>query len=217
MTQDQKQPFLNVFESNHPLIKHKLTCLRDKNTDKQAFRALVKEITLLLVYESCRELTLTNKAIETPLEKFVAPTLKDPSPVVIPILRAGLGMVDGFLELLPNAKIGHIGAWRDAATFKPHAYYCKLPQNSSANMHFVCDPMLATGGSASYAVSLLKEKGIANIHFVCLLAAPEGLRVLTKAHPTLKIFTAGIDRQLNEHCYILPGLGDAGDRLYGTQ
>ena len=207
----------NIFESNHPLVQHKLSLLRDKNTDRRDFRTLVKEITMMMVYESCRNLSIEHYEIETPIEKMSAPRLAEPSPVLVPILRAGLGMVDGFLELLPTARIGHVGVYRDEETKQPHPYYAKFPPNSLQTLHVICDPMLATGGTINYVISLLKDRGVKQIQVLSLLAAPEGLQEVTSAHPDVNIFVAGIDRALNENCYIVPGLGDAGDRLFGTQ
>ncbi len=205
-----------IYQSSHPLVQHKLSLLRNKNTDRRDFRALVKEITMMLVYESCRELPLELSEIETPLERIQAPRLADPSPVLVPVLRAGLGMVDGFLELLPTARIGHVGVYRDENTKQPQPYYAKFPPNSLETLHVICDPMLATGGTINYVISLLKDRGVKQIQVLSLLAAPEGIQEIVSTHSDVKIFVAGVDRALDQNCYIVPGLGDAGDRLFGT-
>lgn len=201
----------------HPLVAHKLSLLRDKKTPAKIFRELVAEITLLIAYEATLDLSLHEVSIDTPLESMLAPMLTDRYPVIVPILRAGLGMVESFLQLIPEARIGHIGLYRDEKTLQPQQYYFKIPQNSADSPYFICDPMLATGGSTVKAIDLLKERGIRRITLVCLVAAPEGVDVVASAHPDVKIYTASLDRQLNEHSYILPGLGDAGDRLFGTK
>lgn len=201
----------------HPLIKNKMALLRRKSTVQKEFRELIYEITLLLAYEATRDLALTTATIETPLESLVAPCLpRTNKPVIVPILRAGLGMVDAFLTLIPEARVGHIGLYRDDDTLEPHQYYFKIPKDSAKCRVFVCDPMLATGGSVSAAIHQLKQQQVVDIVFVCIVAAPEGLQYLTSEHPELPIYTAGLDRQLNDDGYILPGLGDAGDRLFGT-
>lgn len=201
----------------HPLIKNKMALLRRKSTAQKEFRELIYEITLLLAYEATRDLVLTTTMVETPLESFVAPCLPgNNKPVVVPILRAGLGMVDAFLTLIPEARVGHIGLYRDEHTLQPHQYYFKIPKDSANSRVLVCDPMLATGGSVSAAIHQLKERGISDIVFVCIVAAPEGVKHLTTEHPDLPIYAASLDRQLNDQGYILPGLGDAGDRLFGT-
>jgi len=205
-------------EIRHPLIQHKLTLLREKSTDKKRFNELVTEITLLMVYEVTQFLPLTTCEIETPLEQYTAPTLAaKKKPVILPILRAGLGMVDAFLSMMPNARVGHIGLFRDEDTMQPQLYYFKVPQNSESRHFYICDPMLATGGSAIYTISALKERGIKNLTYVCLVAAPEGVAALSDAHPDVTMYAASLDRQLSEDGYILPGLGDAGDRLFGTK
>ena len=209
--------FPSFYCVEHPLPAHKLSLLRDKTTPAKTFRELVAEITLLIAYEATQNLTLTEVGIETPLEALSAPTLKDKYPVIVPILRAGLGMTESFLQLIPEARVGHIGLYRDEETLQPKQYYFKIPQNSENSAYFVCDPMLATGGSTSKAISLLKERGIHRITLVCLVASPEGVQVVAATHPDVKIYTAALDRELNEHGYILPGLGDAGDRLFGTK
>jgi uracil phosphoribosyltransferase len=206
-----------VYVFDHPLIQHKTAMIRDKNTTVKDFRELVKEIAMLMGYEFTRDLPLEEVEIETPLAKTKVRMLTSMDIAIVPILRAGLGMVDGILELVPNAKVGHIGLYRDPETHLPIEYYCKLPADIERRHVFVLDPMLATGGSAVSAIDFIKAKGGANISFVCLIAAPEGIEVLQKAHPDVDIFIAAKDSHLNEHKYIVPGLGDAGDRLYGTK
>lgn len=217
MSVTQHAEFGQFFETSHPLIRHKLSLLRDVQTSKKKFKELVHEITLLLAYEATSELPLTTRKIRTPLEEFDAPVISGKKAVILPILRAGLGMVDAFLSHMPGARVGHIGLFRDEATLQPKSYFFKIPPSSSERRAFVLDPMLATGGSVSAAISLLKERGVNDLVFVCLLAAPEGVRRLAGDHPDVKIYTAGLDRQLNDKGYILPGLGDAGDRLFGTR
>ena len=207
----------NVYIFDHPLIQHKLAILRDKETGTKDFRELVKEISMLMAYEATRNLPLEEVEIETPLQKTDVHMLKGQSIAIVPILRAGLGMVDGILSLIPNAKVGHIGLYRDPVTKKPVEYYCKLPEDIDKRQMFVLDPMLATGGSSSAAIQMLKDKGAKNIIFMCMIASPEGIEVVHKAHPDIDIFIAAKDEKLDENCYILPGLGDAGDRLYGTK
>ena len=200
---------------DHPLIQHKITILRNKETPVKEFRALANEIALLMGYEATRDLTLRDVEVETPLTKTMGKEVtKDIA--VIPILRAGLGMVDAMLSLFPAAKVGHIGLYRDPETHKPVEYYCKLPTEIEERTSIVVDPMLATGGSAAAAIDFLKAKGAKNIKFMCLIAAPEGVKVLSEAHPDVDIFIGSLDEKLNDHCYIVPGLGDAGDRLFGT-
>ena len=200
---------------DHPLIQHKITILRNKETPVKEFRALANEIALLMGYEATRDLTLRDVEVETPLTKTMGKEVtKDIA--VIPILRAGLGMVDAMLSLFPAAKVGHIGLYRDPETHKPVEYYCKLPTEIDERTSIVVDPMLATGGSAAAAIDFLKAKGAKNIKFLCLIAAPEGVKVLSEAHPDVDIFIGSLDEKLNDHCYIVPGLGDAGDRLFGT-
>lgn len=207
----------NVYVFDHPLIQHKLAILRDKNTSTKDFRELVKEISMLMTFEATRNLPLTDVEIETPLCKATMRMLKGEDIAIVPILRAGLGMVDGMQALVPNAKVGHIGLYRDPETHTPVEYYCKLPADIGQRQVFVVDPMLATGGSAAAAIDFIKEKGGKKIIFLCLIAAPEGIEVLQKAHPDVDIFIAAKDSHLNDHAYIVPGLGDAGDRLYGTK
>ena len=207
----------NFFLVAHPLIKHKMFYLRDATTSKKKFKELVKEITLLLAYEVTSDLPMEMETVRTPLETMEAPILKGKKPVIIPILRAGLGVVDGFLELVPSARVGHVGLFRNEETLKPERYYFKVPKFSEQRAIFLLDPMLATGGSASDAIQTLKDEGLTRIKFVCLVAAPEGIRKLSSEHPDVPIYSAALDRELNSHGYILPGLGDAGDRLFGTK
>ncbi len=204
---------LRVLE--HPLIQSKLTSLRDKTTPKHDFRRLLKEITALMVYEITRDFPVERVAVETPLEHTEGVRPAVPL-VLVPILRAGVGMLDGVLELVPWATVGHVGIYRDPATLHPVTYYAKLPGDLSGSWSIIVDPMLATGGSAAEAVRLVKEAGGRSIKFLCLVAAPEGVAVLTSRHPDVLIYAAALDRQLNDHGYILPGLGDAGDRIFGT-
>ncbi|MDZ7834503.1 MAG: uracil phosphoribosyltransferase [Alkalibacterium sp.] len=201
---------------DHPLIQHKLTIIRDKNTGTKYFREVVNEIARLLAYEVSREMPLQDIEIETPLVKTVQKQLAGKKVVIVPILRAGLGMVDGMLDLIPAAKVGHVGMYRDHDTMEPVEYFIKMPSDLSERQMLVVDPMLATGGSAVAAIDALKKRGATNIKFVCLVAAPEGVKVLQEAHPDVDIYTASLDERLNEKGYILPGLGDAGDRLFGT-
>lgn len=208
---------MNVNVLNHPLIQHKVSLMRDKDTVPKDFRQLLKEISLLMTYEVTRDLPLSDKEIETPITKCIGKVLGGRSIGVVPILRAGLGMVDGVLELFPTAKIGHIGCYRDPATHTPVEYYCKLPVDAEERVVLVVDPMLATGGSAAMAIDFIKQRGVTDIKFMCLVAAPEGVKALNKAHPDVPIYTAALDEKLNDHAYIVPGLGDAGDRLFGTK
>lgn len=207
----------NVTVFDHPLIKHKLTYIRDKNTGSKEFRELVTEVSMLMAYEVTRNFPLENIEIETPVMNMMSPVIPGKKVGLIPILRAGLGMVDGMLSLLPAAKVGHIGLYRDPETLQPVEYYCKLPQDIHERELIVLDPMLATGGSAIDAIRMLKEKGAISIRFVCLIAAPEGVKALNEAHPDVDVYVAALDEKLNEHAYIVPGLGDAGDRLFGTK
>jgi len=201
----------------HPLIQHKLSLIRDKETGAKEFRELVSEIALLMAYEVTRDLPLKEVEIETPVSKATAKVISGKKLGIVPILRAGLGMVDGMLKLIPAAKVGHIGLYRDPETLEPVGYYCKLPPDVEERELIVIDPMLATGGSASAALKLIKERGATSIKFVCLIAAPEGIERLQRDHEDVDIFVAAIDKCLNEHGYIVPGLGDAGDRLFGTK
>lgn len=207
----------NVFVFDHPLIQHKITLLRDKNTSTKEFRELVSEIAMLMAYEVTRDLPLKEVEVETPITVARSKMLAGKNLAIVPILRAGLGMVDGMVSLLPNVKVGHIGLYRDPVTVEPHTYYCKLPEDIEERDVIVLDPMLATGGSASAAIGYLKEKGIHNIKFMCLIASPEGIARLTKDHPDVHIYCAAKDERLNEDSYIVPGLGDAGDRIFGTE
>ena len=202
---------------DQPLIKHKLTFIRDKNTGSKEFRELVREVSMLMAYEVTRDLPLEEIEIETPLIKTKSQVISGKKVGLVPILRAGLGMVDGMLNLIPAAKVGHVGLYRDPETLKPVEYYCKLPQDIEERELIVLDPMLATGGSATAAIEFLKEKGSNSIKLVCLIAAPEGIEAVQRVHPNVDIYVASIDERLNEHAYIVPGLGDAGDRLFGTK
>ena len=208
---------MSVHILDHPLLQHKLTILRDKNTGTRDFRATVSEIAMLMCYEATRELKLADKTIRTPICETTVKELAGKKLAVVPILRAGLGMVEGMLAMIPAAKVGHIGLYRDPETLKPVEYYCKLPADSSEREVYVVDPMLATGGSAVAAITLLKEKGVKNIHFMCILAAPEGVAAMEEAHPDVDLYIGALDEKLNEHGYIVPGLGDAGDRIFGTK
>lgn len=202
---------------DHPLIKHKITIIRDKNTGSKEFRELVKEVSMLMAYEVTRDLPLEEVEIETPICKTKSQIIEGKKLGLIPILRAGLGMVDGMLNLLPAAKVGHIGLYRDPKTFEPVEYYCKLPQDIDERDLIVLDPMLATGGSATAAIQFLKDRGAKSIKLMNLIAAPEGIEMVTEKHPDIDIYVASVDERLNENAYIIPGLGDAGDRLFGTK
>lgn len=202
---------------NHPLIQHKLSIMRDKNTGTKEFRELLNEISMLMVYEVTRDLPTEETEVETPIARAKTRTLAGIPIGVIPILRAGLGMVDGIMHLIPNAKVGHIGLYRDPDTLQPVEYYCKLPADSQQRLLVVLDPMLATGGSASAAISFIKQRGCSSIKLVNLIAAPEGIERILRDHPDVDMYVAALDEKLNEHGYIIPGLGDAGDRLYGTK
>lgn len=207
----------NVTIFDHPLIRHKLSILRNKNTSSKDFRALVSEIAMLMCYEATRDLPLEDVEIETPICKTTVKHLAGKKLAVVPILRAGLGMVDGILSLVPSARVGHIGLYRDEETLKPVEYYCKLPKDIADRDVFVVDPMLATGGSGIDAVSQIKLRNPKSIRFLCLIAAPEGIEAFTKAHPDVDLYCAALDERLNENGYIIPGLGDAGDRIFGTK
>ena len=207
----------NVYVMDHPLIQHKIGIMRDKNTTTKEFRALVSEVAMLIYYEASRNLPLADKTIETPLVTTTVKEIAGKKLCIVPILRAGLHMADGILNLTPNAKVGHIGLFRDEETLEPVEYFCKLPSDAAEREIFVVDPMLATGGSAIAAVQKLKDRGIKRIRFLCLIAAPEGIEKLVAAHPDIDIYIGAKDERLNEHGYILPGLGDAGDRIYGTK
>jgi len=203
--------------TTHPLIQHKLTLIRDKNTPSKDFREMVTEIAMLMCYEATRDLPLKEIEIETPITVTKANIISGRKLAFVPILRAGLGMCDGMLQLVPAAKIGHIGMYRDPVTHEPHEYYCKLPADIEERDVIVLDPMLATGGSAIDAVNAIKKRNPRSIKFVCICAAPEGVAALTEAHPDVQIYTAALDEKLNENKYIVPGLGDAGDRIFGTK
>ena len=202
---------------DHPLIQHKISMLRDKNTGTNEFRTLVEEIAMLMGFEALRDLPTENVTVETPIETCEAPMIACKKMAVVPILRAGLGMVGGILQLVPSAKVGHIGLYRDPVTHEPHEYYCKLPEPIDQRTILVVDPMLATGGSASEAVTFIKQHGGKKIKFMCIIAAPEGLKRLRKDHPDIQIYIGHMDRELNGQAYICPGLGDAGDRIFGTK
>lgn len=208
---------MNVNVMTHPLIQHKVTLIRNVETGSKDFRELLEEITLLMGYEITRDLPLEDVEVQTPLVKAIGKQIAGKKIGIIPILRAGLGMVNGLLELMPMAKVGHVGLYRDPETLKPVEYYCKLPSDLSERRIIVTDPMLATGGSASAAITLLKEKGARDIQLMCLVAAPQGVEAVNKEHPDVRIYVAALDEDLNEHGYILPGLGDAGDRIFGTK
>lgn len=207
----------NVIIMDHPLIKHKISMLRDVNTGTNEFRKLVEEIGILMGYEALRDLPTEDIEVTTPLETCMTPMISGKKLAVIPVLRAGLGLVNSILTLVPSAKVGHIGLYRDPETHEPHEYYCKLPDSIGERIAIVVDPMLATGGSAVSAVDFVKEKGGKNIKFMCLIAAPEGLKRLHEAHPDIQIYVGNLDRELNANAYICPGLGDAGDRIFGTK
>ena len=207
----------NVFVMDHPLIQHKISMLRDINTGTNEFRRLVEEIGILMGYEALRDLPTEEVDITTPIEKCKAAMISGKKLAVIPVLRAGLGMVNSILTLVPSAKVGHIGLYRDPVTHEPHEYYCKLPESIGDRIAVVVDPMLATGGSASAAVDFITQKGGKNIKFMCIIAAPVGLEKLRKDHPDIQIYIGHMDRELNENAYICPGLGDAGDRIFGTK
>ncbi|MBC8570770.1 uracil phosphoribosyltransferase [Zongyangia hominis] len=205
------------FIMDHPLIQHKIALLRDKNTGSKEFRELIAEVTMLMCYEATRDLPMKEVEIETPITIAKTKVLAGRKLAFVPILRAGIGMVDGALELVPAAKVGHIGLYRDPVTHKPVEYYCKLPADIGEREVIVIDPMLATGGSAIDAIKMIKRRGAKNIKFMCIIAAPEGLNALTEAHPDVQVYCGALDDHLNENKYIVPGLGDAGDRIFGTK
>lgn len=206
-----------VVVMDHPLIQHKIGIMRRIETGSKDFRDLVSEVAMLECYEATRDLELIDVEIETPICKTTVKELKGKKLAIVPILRAGLGMVEGMQAMIPAAKVGHIGLYRDEETAKPIEYYCKLPADCASREVFVVDPMLATGGSAVAAIQMLKDKGVKNIHFMCIIAAPEGVQKLTDAHPDIDLYIGALDDHLNEHKYIVPGLGDAGDRIFGTK
>jgi len=209
--------FENFNIIKHPLIEHKLTYIREKHTSKKEFKELVDEVALLMAYEITKDFSLQEIEISTPICKTRSKVVSGKKVVLVPILRAGLGMVDGILKLIPSARVGHIGLYRDEKTLQPVSYYFKIPSSCEDREFILVDPMLATGGSAVAAADMLKEAGAKNIKFMCLIAAPEGVEKFCKAHPDVKVYAAGLDEKLNEHGYIVPGLGDAGDRLFGTK
>ena len=207
----------NVHVVDHPLVAHKLTILRDKDTSTKDFRELVSEIGMLLTYEATRDLPLTTKEIETPLCRMQAPTIKGKKFAVVPILRAGLGLVDGVLRMVPSARVGHLGMYRNEDTMEPVQYFCKMPRDIDERDVLIVDPMLATGGSADAAIQIMKGYGCKNIKLMVLVAAPKGIEVVTTSHPDVEIYCGAVDEGLNEHSYIVPGLGDAGDRIFGNK
>ena len=206
-----------VYVMDHPLVAHKLTILRDKNTSVKDFRELVSEIGMLIAYEATRDLPLTTKEVETPICTAEEPTLAGKKLAVVPILRAGLGLVDGVLRMVPSARVGHIGMYRDEETLEPHVYFCKLPKDVAEREIMIVDPMLATGGSADAAIQEMKARGCTNIKLLVLVAVPEGISRIQKHHPDVDIYVGAVDEKLNSHGYIVPGLGDAGDRIFGTK
>ena len=206
-----------VISLNHPLIEHKLSILRDKNTGTKEFRELITEISMFLIYEAMRDAKLEETTINTPIEEMKIGRLDENKYAVVPILRAGMGMLDGLLSVIPNAKIGHIGMYRDETTFEPVNYFFKVPKDIENREVIIIDPMLATGGSAIDAINILKEKGVKQLKFLCIIAAPEGIKAVEEKHPDVPIICANIDKYLNDNKYIVPGLGDAGDRIYGTK
>lgn len=208
---------MEVIELKHPLVEHKLAILRDKRTGTKEFRELVSELATMLCYEAMKDAEMYETEIETPMTKMKTRKINEDKYAFVPILRAGTGMLDGIINLVPNAKIGHVGMYRDEQTFKPNVYYFKVPKDIDKREVLVLDPMLATGGSGIDTIELLKEKGAKNIKFLCIIAAPEGIKAMQEKHPDVKIFTTSIDEKLNENAYIIPGLGDAGDRVFGTK
>lgn len=206
-----------VHVMDHPLIQHKIGIIRRVETGSKDFRQIISEIAMLMCYEATRDLKVADVEIETPICRTTVKELRGKKLAIVPILRAGLGMVDGMLNMIPAAKVGHIGLYRDPETLKPVEYYCKLPEDSSEREVFVVDPMLATGGSSVAAIQMLKEKGVKRIRFMCIIAAPEGIALMKQSHPDVDIYVGALDERLNEHGYIVPGLGDAGDRIFGTK
>ena len=211
------QEYKNVTVLDHPLIRHKLAIIRNKNTDTKQFREVVEELAVLMAYESFKDVPTQEIEVETPLEKVKQTVVKENSIAIVPILRAGLGMVDGILTLFPAAKVGHIGLYRNEETLEPQEYYCKLPVGIENKVVMIVDPMLATGGSASDAITMIKKRGCKKIKLMSIIAAPEGVKKVAEDHPDVEIYVSTLDRCLNEHGYILPGLGDAGDRIFGTK
>ncbi len=209
--------YKNVVLLEHPLLKHKISILRNKNTPTSEFRPVVKEIAMMEAYEALKDLPTVPTEIETPIEKTVQPMVAGHNLCFVPILRAGMGMVDGFTELIPTAHVGHIGLYRDEVTHEPHEYYCKLPKGLEDMEIYLLDPMLATGGSGIDAIKMLRKHGAKRLHFVCIIAAPEGVKAFCEANPDVPLYVGSLDRELNENAYICPGLGDAGDRIFGTQ
>ena len=207
----------NVFILDHPLIQHKISRLRDENTGTNEFRKLIEEIAMLMGYEALRDLPMEDVEIKTPIETCKTPMIAGKKMAIVPILRAGLGMVDGMLNLIPAAKVGHIGLYRNEETLEPVEYYCKLPQDCAERDVFVVDPMLATGGSSVAAITMLKNRGVKKIRFMCIVAAPQGIERMKEEHPDVDIYVGALDDHLNENGYIVPGLGDAGDRIFGTK
>ena len=208
---------MEVIELKHPLVEHKLAILRDKKTGTKEFREIVSELATMLCYEAMKDAELNEIEIETPIQKMTAHVINEDKYAFVPILRAGTGMLDGIIKVVPNAKIGHIGMYRDEETFVPNVYFFKVPKDIEKRDVIILDPMLATGGSGLDAIELLKEKGVKNIKFLCIIAAPEGIKRIEEKHPDVQIYCAHIDEKLNEHAYIVPGLGDAGDRIFGTK
>ena len=209
--------YSNVYVNSHPLVQHKISMLRNKNTGTNEFRKLIEEIAMLMGYEALSDLPLEDVEIETPIETCMTPMIAGKKLAIVPVLRAGLGMVSGITALTPSAKIGHIGLYRDEVTHEPHEYYCKLPSPIEQRTIVVVDPMLATGGSSVAAIQMLKDKGVKNIRLMCIIAAPEGVKRMQEAHPDVDVYIGALDDHLNENCYIVPGLGDAGDRIFGTK
>lgn len=211
------QEYKNVMIFDHPLIRHKIAILRDKKTGTKEFRELVEEITMLMTYEAFKDAPTKEVEVETPLEVCKQTIIQERKIAIVPILRAGLGMVNGIQKVFPLAKVGHIGLYRDEETMQPKEYYCKLPENIANMQVTLLDPMLATGGSANAAIQFLRDRGVKNIRLMSIIAAPQGVQTVAEANPDVQVYVSTLDRTLNEHCYILPGLGDAGDRLFGTK
>ena len=208
---------MKAIELKHPLVEHKLAILRDKKTGTKEFREIVSELAIMLCYEAMKDAELNEVEIETPIKKMTARKINENKYAFVPILRAGTGMLDGIIDMMPNAKIGHVGMYRDETTFKPNVYYFKVPKDIDKREVIILDPMLATGGSGLDAIDLLKEKGVKKIKFLCIIAAPEGIKAIEEKHPDVQIYCTSIDERLNENAYIVPGLGDAGDRIFGTK